>query len=92
MSKNKRLTKRNLRAFVLSEAEKLQKEALAKKIEDVSKTKADEYEAGDEAGTIEKDIDFIKALNIHEKRVLKKLKMIREHKKRLKKNLLRKLK
>ena len=91
MSKNQRLTKRNLRAFVLNEADKLQKEALAKKIEDVSKTKADEYEAGDEAGTIEKDIDFIKALNIHEKRVLKKLKIIREHKKRLQKNILKKL-
>jgi len=91
MSKTQRLTKRNLRAFVLNEADKLQKEALAKKIEDVSKTKADEYEAGDEAGTIEKDIDFIKALNIHEKRVLKKLKIIREHKKRLQKNILKKL-
>ena len=91
MPRKKKLNKRNLKAFVLAEARKLQKEAMAKKIQDPSTIKADEYEAGDEAGTIEKDIDFIKALNIHEKRVLKKLKMIREHKRKLKRNLIKKL-
>ena len=91
MNRSKKVNSKNLRAFILREARKLQKEA-AKKGEVRTDAEAKEYKAGEEADTIANDIDFIKALNIHERKTLKKLKKIREHKKRLRFNLLKKLK
>jgi hypothetical protein len=92
MKRSRKLTRHSLRSLVLKEAKKLQNEALAQKIEDTSKVKADEYEAGEEAETLAQGIDFLKKLNIHEKRVLRKLRQIREHKKLLRKKLINELK
>ena len=87
--RSKRITKNALKKFVLAEAKKLQKEALNGKVEDVSKVKAEEYEAGEEAGTIESDIDFMKALKIKEVRLMERVKAIRNTRKKLRQKILR---
>lgn len=84
------------RRFVIREARKLQKEALAGKIEDVSKVKAKEVNADGYADTLEQDIDYIKALKIKENkirrqhaRMKRQMKMIQERKKRLRARVLK---
>ena len=54
----------NLRNFVLREARRLQRESsgLSGKVQPTEKVKADEVDADGYADTLEKDIDFIKAL------------------------------
>tara|TARA_B100000700_G_C14908148_1_gene790840 strand:+ start:223 stop:546 length:324 start_codon:yes stop_codon:yes gene_type:complete len=92
-----KLSSKSFRNFVLREARKLQKEAaLSGKIEDVSKIKAKEYKPGEEADTLEKDIDFIKALKIKEnkirrqhKRMKRQMKQIQERKRRLRAKILK---
>ena len=82
--KTNRLTPKSLKKMILKEIAELQKEALSGKVEDISKVKASEYKAGDEAKQLEKDIDHIKALKIHEARLIRKVKQIREARKKLK--------
>ena len=78
----RKISAAQLRKFVLAEARKLQRENVSGKIEDVSKVKADEYEAGEEADTLEKDIDYIKVLKIKESRLNRQhRKMVREMRK-----------
>ena len=65
----RKITSKQLKRLILSEAKKLQKESSFKKPEDTSKVKAKEYEAGEEADTLEKDIDILKALKIKEAKI-----------------------
>ena len=82
----KKLTPALLRKIVLSEKRKI-KETLEKGEEDVEKVKADEVDAGKYADSIEKDINYIKALDIQERRLMKKIKALREAKKIIKKHI-----
>ena len=81
-----------LKQFVLKEARKLQKENLGQSDPmeplDVS---ADEYEAGEEADQLEKDIDHLKVLKIEEGRLLKKLKRLREVRRVVKSRIVKKI-
>jgi len=79
-----RLTSKSLRVLILKEVAELQNEALTGKVQDTSKVKAIEYKPGEEAKQLEKDIDYMKALKIHESRLLKKVDRIREARKKLK--------
>ena len=78
----------NLKKFILSEMRKLQKEAkLSGKLQPTEKVKADE--TTDYADSIEKNIDFVKALNIQEKKLRRKLKRISERKRQLKRKIIK---
>ena len=93
MARIKKLTPAMLRRMVLQERRKLREtsDPIAAGIEDVEKVSADEVDADDYAGSLEKDIDYIKALKIHERKLKKQLKRIQEAKTKLKKRVVRKI-
>lgn len=90
----------NLRAFILNEAKKLQKEAagLDGVPTPIEKIVADEYEPGEEAGKIEKDIDFIKVLKIKEaklnkahKSLVREMRKVQKAKRQTKKRIMKRI-
>jgi len=98
MQRKRKTRKFNLKAFVLREAKKLQKEALSGKLKDISKVKAKEVAAGDEASTLEKDVNFIKALKIKEnklrlqnKEIIRQVKKLQERRRILKRRVIKKI-
>tara|TARA_Y100000816_G_C25832609_1_gene435396 strand:- start:114 stop:392 length:279 start_codon:yes stop_codon:yes gene_type:complete len=87
-----------LKKLILREVKKLQLEALSGKIEDTSKVKAEEVDASEYADSIEQDIDFMKALKIHEYKLNKRHKLMRrkmlklqEAKRKLRRRITKKL-
>ena len=88
--KLRHLTPRLLRKIVLEEKRKMQ-ETLESGVEDIEKVSAEEVDADKLAGSLEKDIDFMKALKISESKLAKKLRRIREVKKKLRRRVLRRL-
>ena len=87
----KKMTSSALRKLVVAESRKLQREALSGKLEPTEKVKAEEYEAGKEASTLEKDIDHAKALKIQERRLRRKLKRIKEAQSKVKRKILKRI-
>ena len=75
--KAKRMSAAELKRLILSEVKKLQMEALTGKVEDITKVKAEEVDASEYADTIEQDIDFMKALKIHEAKLNRRHKIMR---------------
>lgn len=90
MAKHIKLTPALLRKLVLEEKRKIT-ETLEQDEEAVEKVKAEVVPADDLADSIEKDIDWIKALKIQESVLSRKMKKVREAKKRLKTRLHKKL-
>jgi len=88
MRKSKKLTTRILRNLIREERAKIS-ETLEQGKEDSEKVDAEEVEAKDLAGSLEKDLDHLKALKIQEAKTLKTLKRIRENKRILLKKLSR---
>jgi len=86
----KRLKTKQLRNFVISEIRKLQETELSGELEPIEdvETIEDVWEGGD---NLEQDIDFMKALDIQETRLVKKLRRIHEAKNKLRKRVLKKL-
>ena len=86
----KRLKANQLRNLVISEIRKLQETELSGELEPVEdvETIEDVWEGGD---NLEQDIDFMKALEIQETRLVKKLRRIHEAKNKLRKRVLKKL-
>ena len=82
MSKRvRRITPDFLKQIVMEEAQKLKNESVeGGELTPAEKVDAEEVDASEYAGSLEKDIDHIKALKIHEKRLIKKIKQIREAK------------
>lgn len=87
----RRITPSFLKKIIVQEARKLRMETLEQGKDDVDKVKADEVDADDLANTLEKDIDFIKALKIKEARLVKNLNRIREAKTRLRRKIARQI-
>lgn len=90
----RKLTAESLKKMIQEEASRIQKESsdpFVAGVEKIEKVKAEEVDADEIAGSLEKDIDYIKALKIHEKRLTDKLKKIQEAKnllsKRISKNI-----
>ena len=89
--------KDDLKSFVLQEARKLQRESsLSGKPVDSEKTKAEEVDADGYADSLEKDIDFIKALKIKESKINKQhrqlanqMRKLQERKKRLRRRIIK---
>jgi|APSaa5957512493_1039668.scaffolds.fasta_scaffold214889_2 hypothetical protein len=86
----KRLGSKRLKNFIVSEIKKLQEAELSGELEAVEDVEAveDAWEGGE---NLEKDIDFMKALNIQEARLVKKLRRVHEAKTKLRKIVLKKL-
>ena len=80
-----------LRSLVIQERRKLQREVLEQGVEDSEKVKAEEVEADGYAGSLEKDIDHMKVLQIKEDRLKKQLRKIMESRKILRKRIIKKL-
>tara|TARA_Y100000114_G_C11634368_1_gene266002 strand:+ start:80 stop:367 length:288 start_codon:yes stop_codon:yes gene_type:complete len=86
----RKLTAESLKKMIQEEARKLQTETsdpVAAGVEKPEKVKAEETDADELAGSIEKDIDYIKALKIHESRLVEKLKKIAKAKELLGKRI-----
>ena len=86
----KKLTPSRLREMIIEEAGKIQ-ETLEQGKDDVAKVDADEVEASDFAGSLEKDIDYMKALKIHEARLMRRVKQIKEARQVLRKRIARRV-
>ena len=91
MSKRvRKLTTKSLKQMIKQEAKNLRLETsdpIAAGIEDIEKVEAEEVDAADIAGALEKDIDHIKVLKIHERKLVKRLKRLREAKAFLRKRI-----
>ena len=82
----RKITPAFLKKVIKEEAKKLQLETsdpIEAGVEDPAKVAAEETDADKLAGSLAKDLDHIKALKIHERRLGKKIKQIREAKKLL---------
>ena len=92
MAKIKRLTPALLRRMVLKERKKMM-ETLELGEENVEKAagKTEEVDADDMAGSIEQDVDWMKALKIKEGRLKRRLKKINEVKKKLRARVLKRI-
>jgi hypothetical protein len=85
--KKRRLTKNYLARLISEERSKLIKqgymrETLETGITDPEKVKAKEVDADGFADSLEKNVDFVKALKIEESRLIKRLNTLREMKAR----------
>ena len=95
MSRTMKLTPTLLRKIVLEERARMLREASQDPIagnaahpEDIEATETD---AADLAGTLEQNIDYMKALKIHEARLAAKLRKIQEAKSKVRNRIVRKL-
>tara|TARA_A100001015_G_scaffold290602_1_gene363829 strand:+ start:386 stop:658 length:273 start_codon:yes stop_codon:yes gene_type:complete len=86
----KRVGPRGLKRFILSEIRKLQEAEMSGELEPLEdvETVEDAWSGGD---NLEQDVDFMKALNIQEKRLVKKLRRIQEARNKLRKRVLKSL-
>lgn len=84
----KKLNPKSLKRLVLEELSKMTGEL--KDVKDVTKD-VEEKEASEYATALEQNIDFMKALNIQEARLVKKLKRIQEAKKKIQNKLLKEI-
>jgi hypothetical protein len=94
MGRSRRLTPNMLRTMVLKEKNRMMRETsdpIEAGISDPEKVSAEEVDADEQADTLAKDIDHIKALKIEERKLYQRLVRINEAKKRIKKRLLKKL-
>ena len=79
----RKLTAESLKTMNQEEARKIQLETsdpIAAGVEKPEKVKAEETDADEQAQALEKDIDFVKALKIHESRLEKQLRKIKKAK------------
>ena len=84
MSKRvRKITPSFLKKIIMQEARKLKLETLETGVTDSEKVDAEEVDASEYADSLEQEIDYIKVLKIHERKLIKRIKKIREAKKRL---------
>ncbi len=93
MSKRvRRITPSFLKKVIMQEAAKLRTEAITGgEPTPVEKVEAEEVEADELADSLEKDIDHLKVLKINERKLLRKIKKIREARKILRRRITRKI-
>ena len=89
----RRVTPNSLKRMIVEEARKLRKEVLETGKEDPEKVAAatDEVEADEFADSIEQDIDWMKALKIHERRLVRKLQEVKKTRQKLSRRISRKI-
>ena len=89
----KKLTPSLLKKMVLQERKRMDEtsDPVAAGVEDPEKVKAEEVDADELAGSLEKDLDHLKALKIQERKIHQKLKQIRETKRILVKRVAKRI-
>jgi len=89
----RRITPAVLKKMIVDEARKLRTEVLETGQSDVEKVAkaAPEVDAGDLADSLEKDIDFVKALKIKEARLARRLREVRKTKDQLRKRITKRI-
>ena len=92
----KKLTPGMLRKMVLEEKTKLRRklresDPIVAGLDDVEKVTADEVEADEFAGTLEKELDHLKVLKVQERKVRSRLRKISEARRKVSKRIKRKL-
>ena len=90
----RKLTPSLLRRMVLEEKKRMMRETsdpVAAGVEDPEKVSAEEADADELADTLEKDIDHMKALKIHERKLKRRLRRIAEAKKKIRSRVLHRL-
>jgi len=102
MAKYKVLSPAMLKRIVLEEKTKLDRRKLRALTNEVLETgesesekvaaKAPEVDADELADTLEQDVDWMKALKIHERRLRNKLSRVNETKKKIRKRIIRRIK
>ena len=95
MSKRvRKLTTASLKQMIKQEAKNLKLETsdpIVAGIDDIEKVDAEEVDADALAGSLEQDIDYIKALKIHERKLMSRLKRIKEAKTFLSKRITKRI-
>ena len=91
--KTKALTPKMLRNMIVQERKRLREtsDPIAAGVEDIEKVHAEEVDAGDEAGTLEKDIDHLKVLKIQEIKLRNKLREVSSRRRKVRNRIKRKL-
>ena len=91
--KTKALTPKMLRSMIVQERRRLKEtsDPIADGITDPAYVEAEEVDAGDEADTLEKDIDHLKVLKVAESKLRKTLREVTNKRRRLSKRIKRKL-
>ena len=77
----RKLTPHALKRMIKEEARKIRLESsdpMVAGLDDTEKVSAEETDADELAGSLEKDIDHLKVLKVHEERLVGKLRRIRE--------------
>lgn len=89
MSKN--VTSKQLKNIILQELSNLHEAELSGEVEDIEKVakSTEEVEASELASALEQQVDFMKALNIKEAKLVKKLRQINEAKNKLRSKILK---
>ena len=88
---SKKISALELKNFIIKEVAKLRENKMSGELEDVTKVVEDveEVEASEYASALEQDIDWMKALDIQEARLVKKLRKINEAKNKLRSRILK---
>ena len=89
----RKLSPHMIKRMIVQEARRLRKEVLETGKEDVEKAakETEETDADEYADSIEQDIDWMKALKIHESRLARKLREVRRSKKKIARRITRKV-
>ena len=90
----RKLTPSTLKKMIQEEARKIQQESsdpIVVGVEEPEKVTVEEVDADALAGSLEKDLDHLKVLKIHETRLVSKLKRLREAKTKLRKRITKKI-
>ncbi|MBK23582.1 MAG: hypothetical protein CME70_06205 [Halobacteriovorax sp.] len=95
MANVRKLTPKMLRRLVLEEKRKLARrirlETLEQGKDDPEKVDAQELDADEQAGALEKDLDHLKVLKVEMKRLQRRAAKVNEARKKLRRKVLRKL-
>ena len=88
---SKKISRTQLKKFILKELASLHEAELSGELQDVEKVAKDteEVEASEMASALEQQIDYMKALDIKEAKLIKKLRQINEAKNKLRTNILK---
>lgn len=88
---SRKISHRSLKRIIIEELAKLNEEGLTGELEDVEKVAKEvpEKDASEQADSLEQNIDFMKALKIQEKKLVKSLMKIQEVKSKLRSKILK---
>ena len=88
---SRKISHRSLKRIIIEELAKLNEEGLTGELEDTEKVAKEvpEKDASEQADSLEQNIDFMKALKIQEKKLVKSLMKIQEVKSKLRSKILK---